>query len=84
MSHLSLSLPLFNFVSPLCFFLSFSFSLVLCLFSSKFGLAFQDATMESAAAAKHDRFDTSVVEVKKEDLASFIESLQLYSTERMG
>lgn len=51
---------------------------------SKFGLAFQDAAQESAAASKHDRFDTSVVEVKKEDLSAFLEALQMSVTDRMG
>lgn len=46
---------------------------------SKFGLAFQQAAEESGAGAKHDMFDTSVVEVKQEDLTGFIECLQLQS-----
>lgn len=46
---------------------------------SRFGLAFQTAAEESGAAAKHDRFDTSIVEVKKDDLTSFIECLHLRS-----
>ncbi|KAK4684158.1 cell division control protein 45, partial [Tremellales sp. Uapishka_1] len=46
---------------------------------NKFGLAFQAAAEESGAGVKHDLFDTSIVEVRKEDLASFIESLQLRS-----
>jgi hypothetical protein len=47
--------------------------------SSRFGLAFQTAAEESGAGAKHDRFDTSIVEVKKDDLTSFIECLHLRS-----
>ena len=46
---------------------------------SKFGLAFQEAAQESRAGAKHDMFDTSVVEVRKLDLTRFIEFLQLQS-----
>jgi cell division control protein 45 len=49
------------------------------LTSSKFGLAFQSAAEESNAGAKHDMFDTSVVEVRAADLQSFIESIQLHS-----
>jgi cell division control protein 45 len=46
---------------------------------SKFGLAFQQAAEESGAGAKHDMFDTSVVEVRQADLTSFIEALHLRS-----
>ncbi|RXK36072.1 cell division control protein 45 [Tremella mesenterica] len=46
---------------------------------NKFGLAFQQAAEESGAGAKHDMFDTSVVEVRSEDLQNFIESLHLRS-----
>ncbi|KAK8849506.1 hypothetical protein IAR55_004840 [Kwoniella newhampshirensis] len=46
---------------------------------NKFGLAFQQAAEESGAGAKHDMFDTSVVEVRQEDLQQFIESLHLRS-----
>jgi cell division control protein 45 len=46
---------------------------------SKFGLAFQQAAEESGAGAKHDMFDTSVVEVRKDDLKGFIENLHLKS-----
>jgi hypothetical protein len=51
----------------------------LCNLHSRFGLAFQTAAEESGAAARHDRFDTSIVEVKKDDLTSFIECLHLRS-----
>jgi cell division control protein 45 len=51
---------------------------------SKFGLAFQDAASTSNAGTKHDRFDTSIVEVRKEDLSGFVEALSTFSTERMG
>ena len=47
---------------------------------SKFGLAFQEAAEESGAGAKHDMFDTSVVEVRQADLTSFIEALHLRSS----
>jgi cell division control protein 45 len=47
--------------------------------TSKFGLAFQEAAEESGAGAKHDMFDTSVVEVLQNDLTPFIESLHLRS-----
>ncbi|WVR08235.1 hypothetical protein IAU60_005282 [Kwoniella sp. DSM 27419] len=46
---------------------------------NKFGLAFQQAAEESGAGAKHDMFDTSVVEVAQEDLQQFIECLHLRS-----
>ncbi|WWC73512.1 uncharacterized protein I206_107483 [Kwoniella pini CBS 10737] len=46
---------------------------------NKFGLAFQNAAEESGSGAKHDMFDTSVVEVAQEDLQQFIESLHLRS-----
>ncbi|GHJ86317.1 hypothetical protein NliqN6_2719 [Naganishia liquefaciens] len=46
---------------------------------NRFGLAFQTAAEESGAAARHDRFDTSIVEVRKDDLTSFIECLHLRS-----
>lgn len=45
--------------------------------NSKFGLAFQAAAEESGAAAKHDMFDTSIVEIGKDDLNAFIEALQI-------
>lgn len=46
---------------------------------SKFGLAFQQAAEESGAGAKHDMFETSVVEVAKDDLTAFVECLQIRS-----
>jgi hypothetical protein len=46
---------------------------------SKFGLAFQQAAEESGAQARHDMFDTSVVEVAEADLQGFIEMLHLRS-----
>lgn len=47
--------------------------------NSKFGLAFQQAAAFSNATASLDMFDTSVVEVGREDLQSFIEHLHLHS-----
>jgi cell division control protein 45 len=41
-----------------------------------FGLAFQNTAQRTNARVKHDSFDASVIEVKKEDLKTFIESLQ--------
>ncbi|OXG17350.1 cell division control protein 45 [Cryptococcus neoformans Tu401-1] len=46
---------------------------------NKFGLAFQRAASFSNATASLDMFDTSVVEVGREDLQSFIEHLHLHS-----
>jgi cell division control protein 45 len=56
------------------------FVFVVELMYSKFGLAFQQAAEESGAGAKHDMFDTSVVEVRQEDLMAFVECLQLQSS----
>jgi len=42
-----------------------------------FGLAFLEAKDRSNARTRHGTFDTSVVEVNKDDLASFLEALQL-------
>jgi cell division control protein 45 len=41
-----------------------------------FGLAFQNTAQRTNARVKHDSFDASVIEVKKEDLKTFIEQLQ--------
>jgi len=49
------------------------------LTNSKFGLAFQEAAESAGAGAKHDMFDTSVIEVREADLTSFVETLQLAS-----
>lgn len=46
---------------------------------SRFGLAFQTAAEESGAGTRHDMFDTSIVEIRKDDLTSFIESLHMRS-----
>jgi cell division control protein 45 len=42
-------------------------------------LAFQQAAEDCGAGAKHDMFDTSVIEVREADLGPFIESLQMGS-----
>lgn len=44
---------------------------------SHFGVAFVEAKIRSNARTRHGTFDTSVVEVNKEDLTSFLEELQL-------
>jgi cell division control protein 45 len=46
-------------------------------FCSQFGVAFLEAQGRSNARTKHSSFDTSVVEVNKEDLQSFLTKLQL-------
>lgn len=46
---------------------------------NKFGLAFQQAAEESGVQSTHDMFDTSVVEVSKDDLKGFVEALHLHS-----
>lgn len=47
---------------------------------SQFGLAFQTAAEDSGAGTRHDMFETSVVEVVKDDLGPFVEALQLRSS----
>lgn len=42
---------------------------------NRFGLAFQEAASKSGARTKHDRFETCAVEVGREDLAQFVESI---------
>lgn len=44
---------------------------------SQFGVAFLEAQSRSNARTKHSSFDTSVVEVSKEDLQAFLTKLQL-------
>jgi len=41
-----------------------------------FGLAFQNTAQRTNARVKHDSFNASVIEIKKEDLKTFIEHLQ--------
>ncbi|KND03063.1 DNA replication initiation factor CDC45 [Spizellomyces punctatus DAOM BR117] len=43
-----------------------------------FGPAFQRAAQRTNARIRHDSFETSVMEVRKEDLTDFLESLQLF------
>lgn len=44
---------------------------------NKFGMAFQEAAQVSGARARHDRFEESVIEVRKDDLMSFVQKLHL-------
>ena len=46
---------------------------------NKFGQAFQEVVEETGARVRIDSFEHSVVEVKKEDLAGFLEALSLKS-----
>ena len=43
----------------------------------RFGLAFHDIAQENRARIRMDMFETSVVEVRKSDLAAFLEGLSL-------
>jgi cell division control protein 45 len=42
---------------------------------NNFGFRFNQAIQESNSRSKHDKFETSAVEVKKEDFSTFIEAL---------
>ncbi|PKI85569.1 DNA replication initiation factor cdc45 [Malassezia vespertilionis] len=44
---------------------------------NRFGLAFQEACTASGARMRNDRFDASVLEIKREDLLLFVEALHL-------
>lgn len=44
---------------------------------NRFGLAFQEAAASSHARMRNDRFDSSVLEVKRDDLLAFVEALHL-------
>ncbi|KAH9446751.1 hypothetical protein MJO28_017601 [Puccinia striiformis f. sp. tritici] len=44
---------------------------------NKFGTAFQEAAHISGARARHDRFEESVIEVRKDDLMNFVQKLHL-------
>ena len=44
---------------------------------NKFGNAFQEVVEETNARVRIDSFEHCVVEVKKEDLAGFLESLSM-------
>ncbi|KAL9936585.1 hypothetical protein V8E36_004653 [Tilletia maclaganii] len=46
---------------------------------NKFGLAFQEAASRSGSMTRHDNFETSVVEVSKDDFATFVECLHIKS-----
>ena len=45
------------------------------IFRSEFGLAFMDAKTRCNARARHGSFDLSVLEIDKEDLKMFLETL---------
>ena len=47
---------------------------------NKFGIAFQEVSDETATRVRIDSFEACVVEVRKEDLAGFLESLSMKST----
>lgn len=47
----------------------------ICFRNSVFGLAFQTTAERTESHIKHDFFDTSVVEVRKEDILPFIDRL---------
>ena len=44
---------------------------------NRFGLAFQDAAQISGARMRNDRFESSVLEVRRSDLMPFVEALHL-------
>ncbi|KAA1107095.1 hypothetical protein PGT21_002017 [Puccinia graminis f. sp. tritici] len=44
---------------------------------NKFGAAFEEAAKISGARARHDRFEESVIEVRKDDLMNFVQKLHL-------
>ena len=46
---------------------------------NRFGIAFQEVVEETNARVKIDSFDHCVVEVRKDDLAGFLEGLSLKS-----
>ncbi|SPO41705.1 related to Protein TSD2 [Pseudozyma flocculosa] len=44
---------------------------------NRFGLAFQQAASQSGARVRYDRFETAAVEVRRADLAAFVEAVHL-------
>jgi len=44
---------------------------------NKFGLAFQNAARSSKTRTRHDKFDASIVEVRKDDLVSFLQRVNI-------
>ena len=46
------------------------------LIVSTFGLVFQDAAEKTRARMKHDSFESSIVQVRREDVGEFLEHLQ--------
>ena len=47
--------------------------------NSKFAHAFKETADKTRARVKHDRFDTSVIELAKQDLTRFMEFLQMFA-----
>ncbi|KAN0061497.1 DNA replication initiation factor cdc45 [Thecaphora frezii] len=45
--------------------------------ANRFGLAFQRAARDSGARVRYDRFETAAVEVRRADLAAFVEAIAL-------
>ncbi|KAL7751816.1 DNA replication initiation factor cdc45 [Sorochytrium milnesiophthora] len=45
---------------------------------NKFGLAFQATAADTSARVRHDAFESSVMEISKDDVADFLERLQLH------
>lgn len=44
---------------------------------SRFGLIFKEAAEGRVIKTRHERFDASVMELKKDDLAGFVENLRI-------
>ena len=44
---------------------------------NRFGLAFQEASTSTGARMRNDRFESSVLEVHRDDLMEFVEALHL-------
>lgn len=64
----------FNLLLPSCYTTHGSF-----LSNSKFSRAFQQTAHMTKARVKHDRFDTSIIELAKPDLTKFMEHLQMFA-----
>ena len=54
---------------------SLSYKGITNLFSS-FGMYFQEAAEKANARVRQDRFDASVMEIRKEDLLTFLDTLK--------
>ena len=46
---------------------------------NKLGLAFQRCAEQTGSRVRHDRFDSSIIEVRREDFPDFMENLKMYS-----